>query len=656
MSQFDISKERYIVEEEKSLNWENLAERLQKEQPRTRYLPEYKEIWLILYPDDVFLEFWNILMTLLLLYTATVVPYLMILQGAEDTGFFIFNTIVDFLYMFDTLFNCFLAYYDSEGILVISKKKIIKNYLTGWMFIDIISCIPVELILQATGSYSTVIRIGRIPRLYRLIKMTKLVRMIKLLKSRSQMLKYISKIYKVDAAVERLIWFLIIFLLMIHILACIWIFIGEYYMYDTVSNWIMKCNLQDLSPFELYITSLYWCVTTLATVGYGDIHPFNTPERLYTSAVMVIGIFIYSYIIGSLTNLLSNVDSRKAKLTKKLEILDSLTREYGFNQAFYKKLSIALEYQHLNSKQELSDLVEDIPANLRTQLLVLIYQKILESNTFFENKPSFFVTYVAPLLKPIKYDKEEYIYRQCEYAKEMYFIVKGEVEMKVMMPNEEEIQFNTLSDSYYFGETDILFSPGKERSFSVKSITKCELLSFDHIDFENMLKKFEEESIEIMTLAHQRNQRLENKKTKAIEDYIQRTELKTMRSFPVLEIPKNVRLLDIIDPSRSNSVLQIDGLPGSANASFVNAEMFNPVSPYLAPGCEVNHNPEDEIVSCKTLFGTVIEEKLVKEEDNLKIARKKINSIENTIQECLIVLKNIAENFNIECEPGLMHF
>ena len=73
------------------------------------------------------------------------------------------------------------------------------------MFIDIISCIPVELILQATGSYSTVIRIGRIPRLYRLIKMTKLVRMIKLLKSRSQMLKYISKIYKVDAAVERLI-------------------------------------------------------------------------------------------------------------------------------------------------------------------------------------------------------------------------------------------------------------------------------------------------------------------------------------------------------------------------------------------------------------------------------------------------------------------
>ena len=41
--------------------------------------------------------------------------------------------------------------------------------------------------------------------------------------------------------------------------------------------------------FDLYVTCLYWAITTISTVGFGDIHP-NTPgEKIYTSVVMVTG-------------------------------------------------------------------------------------------------------------------------------------------------------------------------------------------------------------------------------------------------------------------------------------------------------------------------------------------------------------------------------
>jgi Ion channel len=36
-------------------------------------------------------------------------------------------------------------------------------------------------------------------------------------------------------------------------------------------NWIFDGGYNDLDEFELYITSYYFTVTTIMTVGYGDI-------------------------------------------------------------------------------------------------------------------------------------------------------------------------------------------------------------------------------------------------------------------------------------------------------------------------------------------------------------------------------------------------
>lgn len=36
-------------------------------------------------------------------------------------------------------------------------------------------------------------------------------------------------------------------------------------------NWIFDAGCNDLDEFELYITSYYFTVTTIMTVGYGDI-------------------------------------------------------------------------------------------------------------------------------------------------------------------------------------------------------------------------------------------------------------------------------------------------------------------------------------------------------------------------------------------------
>jgi voltage-gated potassium channel Kch len=36
-------------------------------------------------------------------------------------------------------------------------------------------------------------------------------------------------------------------------------------------NWIFESGVNDSEEFELYVTSYYFTVTTIMTVGYGDI-------------------------------------------------------------------------------------------------------------------------------------------------------------------------------------------------------------------------------------------------------------------------------------------------------------------------------------------------------------------------------------------------
>lgn len=43
-------------------------------------------------------------------------------------------------------------------------------------------------------------------------------------------------------------------------------------------NWIVRHDFQDLSNFKLYLTSSYFVITCVVTVGYGDIIPVTPTE------------------------------------------------------------------------------------------------------------------------------------------------------------------------------------------------------------------------------------------------------------------------------------------------------------------------------------------------------------------------------------------
>jgi len=51
----------------------------------------------------------------------------------------------------------------------------------------------------------------------------------------------------------------------------------------------------DKEFFVSYIASVYWAMSTVSTVGYGDISAFTKAERTYAIVFMIIGLGIFNF-------------------------------------------------------------------------------------------------------------------------------------------------------------------------------------------------------------------------------------------------------------------------------------------------------------------------------------------------------------------------
>jgi len=103
----------------------------------------------IILPDSKFRGFWNIIIMILLIYTATFLPIRTAFIDVDPPGLFETEIIIDVLFFMDVFINFCSAYIDKNtGFIEAGFKKIAHNYCTSWFLFDITACIPFQLIYR----------------------------------------------------------------------------------------------------------------------------------------------------------------------------------------------------------------------------------------------------------------------------------------------------------------------------------------------------------------------------------------------------------------------------------------------------------------------------------------------------------------------------
>lgn len=74
-----------------------------------------------------------------------------------------------------------------------------------------------------------------------------------------------------------------------------------------------------------YLDSLYFSVTTLATVGFGDLHPTNPASKIFTMIYIFTGVGLALHIVNTFSK--SIVEGREMQIRKMEELMSSTNED-----------------------------------------------------------------------------------------------------------------------------------------------------------------------------------------------------------------------------------------------------------------------------------------------------------------------------------------
>jgi voltage-gated potassium channel len=69
-------------------------------------------------------------------------------------------------------------------------------------------------------------------------------------------------------------------------------------------------SMVDADQWTQYITSLYWAIVSVTTMGYGDIMPVTHVERMVCIGVALTGAVVFSHCMGLVSSLIAQVARR----------------------------------------------------------------------------------------------------------------------------------------------------------------------------------------------------------------------------------------------------------------------------------------------------------------------------------------------------------
>jgi hypothetical protein len=166
-----------------------------------------------------------------------------------------------------------------------------------------------------------------------------------------------------------------------HVVGCIWVLLAQLEDEEKENSWLTSF-VEDYDKNQIYLTSFYFTVTTITTVGYGDISGHTKAEKIFCILIMVIGVISFSFASGSLASVIQNYDNENAKLKEQLNILNKMYKEYCFPLDLFVKLKQSLKYNYSQDFDDYSNFVDDLPHNLKIEVSLYLHEETYKTMSF----------------------------------------------------------------------------------------------------------------------------------------------------------------------------------------------------------------------------------------------------------------------------------
>jgi CRP-like cAMP-binding protein len=434
----------------------------------------------VINPTKRFRHTWNTLLTFLLLYIALAVPYR--IGFAIELQMFGFgwwaDLFVEILFIIDIVLNFVTGIPFDYGYIEMRPDRIRHVYLHGWFAIDLLACIPLRLIsaflVEADGSDNDALKSSKALKILRLLRITRLLQLGKLryvFMSHADWFEKLEKYARLSG----------LFLFMgycCHVFGCFWFWLSTLDMDGDTPNpdsWIVARGIQNETGTVKYITSFYWAITALSTVGFGDISATTKPEMVFSSITVLFGTVIFAVMISYLGNLVSTKNVLSEKTTRQLDELQQFLMQKQLTKQLRNRVRMFLEITYRDEAFDSQAMLDKLPWELQDQVRRQIFKSLLLEMPLFEDisgmtarstsdhdtindavalrNEEYLVELLCNDFKAVNVLIGQTIYQEGELGGEFYCITRGSVVLTSAFGYKR-----VMEQGDFFGERELFFS------------------------------------------------------------------------------------------------------------------------------------------------------------------------------------------------------
>ena len=357
------------------------------------------------------------------------------------------------------------------------------------------------------------------------MRLVRLVRVLRILRI-GRLLKRLSAQFQVRSAMAAIFRFVFGLFLFVHVLGCLAFIVarisakcvedpgtgklkcadGSTAGQEKIDSWADGFELLQLPPSEWgkqYFISIYFAVSTVSTVGFGDITPKNDTEIAYTIFMEAVGMSLFCYTVSTVGALVNGLKAKTARfrvnLDKLLEYMDDKDTPRELRQRVIAYMNF-VDSSRFFTDSATEEILSLLSPTLRGELVAGAYHTHLWTIPFIrdtatevgEAKMEGFVAAISQQMRSAAAAPGDLVVKQGEVGKVLFILLTGSV--RVFTDSSEAgkslYEISARDESPFFGFVEMMMyisNPLAEDSAqslaSVEAMNFCDLAYVDKEGF-----------------------------------------------------------------------------------------------------------------------------------------------------------------------------
>uniref|UniRef100_A0A3Q4HHF4 Voltage-gated delayed rectifier potassium channel KCNH4 n=1 Tax=Neolamprologus brichardi TaxID=32507 RepID=A0A3Q4HHF4_NEOBR len=177
-----------------------------------------------------------------------------------------------------------------------------------------------------------------------------------------------------------------------------------------------------------YVTSLYFALSSLTSVGFGNVSANTDSEKIFSICTMLIGL-MHAVVFGNVTAIIQRMYSRRSLYHTRTKDLKDFIRVHRLPKALEQRMLECFQTMwSVNNGIDVSELLKDFPDELRADIAMHLNKELLQL-PLFESASRGCLRSLSLIIKTSFCAPGEFLIRQGDALQAIYFVCSGSMEV-----------------------------------------------------------------------------------------------------------------------------------------------------------------------------------------------------------------------------------